>query len=277
MTWIETTKDNRNTTIDERKYAGCLKSGAANTRSASAKWRDALPTMMWESHNRTLDAFLDRFKPDTLTTRAQKSWGLANTEMHFGCPQGSNQAPWSANRSTLVEFGKLFEGFHGLTIVKKASSRSGFLANMINLTTRARIHEPDHRSDDGAALVSFLRDIAKREAGAAKQGIVEDFLKGVLIRGKGGSGGPSSNEFGYSDFLYATLPFRQGAQTVQKTYVLGWFVYKLKTPSGCADLPKSQQSSSCQAIWEPERADLQRLKTEMFAVPLRLALKTWPS
>ena len=234
--------------------------------------------MMWESHNRTLDAFLDRFKPDTLTTRAQKSWGLANTEMHFGCPQGSNQAPWSANRSTLVELGKLFEGFHGLTIVKKASSRSGFLANMINLTyAGAKYTSPITGATTGPLNVSFLRDVAKREAGAAKQGIVEDFLKGVVIRGKGGSGGPSSNEFGYSDFLYATLPFRQGAQTVQKTYVLGWFVYKLKTPSGCPDLPKSQQSSSCQAIWEPERADLQKLKTEMFAVPLRLALKTWPS
>ena len=50
----------------------------------------------------------------------------------------------------------------------------------------------------------------------------------------------------------------------------------LKTPSGCPDLPKAQQSSSCQATWEPERADLAKLRTEIFARPLRLALATWP-
>jgi Beta-lactamase enzyme family/Bacterial tandem repeat domain 1 len=275
--WIEATKDDPNTPIDERDYSSCLTSGAANTRSASAKWGDALPTMMWESHNRTLDAYLARFNPDTLTDRAQKQWGLTSTEMHFGCPRGSNQAPWSANRSTLVELGRLFEGFHDLTIVKKAASRDGFLASMINLTyTGAKYTSPITGMTTGPLYSSYTRDIAKREAGPAKQGIVEDFLKGVVIRGKGGSGGPSSNEFGYSDFLYVTLPFRQGSQTVTKTFVLGWYVYKLKTPSGCPDLPKSQQSASCQAIWEPERGDLWKLKTELFAAPIRMALATWP-
>lgn len=43
--------------IDEPKDASCLVPGSPNTQSGSAKLKDALPTMMWESHSRTLDAF----------------------------------------------------------------------------------------------------------------------------------------------------------------------------------------------------------------------------
>ena len=277
VSWVEATKDDPSKVGDERKYAGCLKPRAADTKSGSAKWRDALPTMMWESHNRTLDSFLDTFKPDTLTTRAQQAWGLADTEMHFGCPQADSQAPWAANRSTLVDFGKLFEGIDRLEIVKKTASRDGFFANMINLNYGgASYMSPITGATTGPLNVTFLREIVKREAGASKQGIVEEFLKGIVIRGKGGSGGPADNEVGYSDFLHVTLPFRVGGRVVRRTFVVGWFVYKLTTPAGCLDLPKSQQSSKCNAIWQPERDALGTLKVEIYALPIRLALKTWP-
>ena len=101
VSWIEATKDDPSTPEDDRKYKSCLKTGSPDTKPGSAKLADALPTMMWESHNRTLDAVLDKYGPDNITDRGQQL-GLTQTEMHFGCPQPNGpSAPWAANRSTL--------------------------------------------------------------------------------------------------------------------------------------------------------------------------------
>ncbi len=101
VSWIETTKDDPNTPFDDRNYASCLTSGSPDTQTGTAVLADALPTMMWESHNRTLDAVLDKYDPNNITTRAYQL-GLTQTEMYFGClqPNGPSQ-PWASNRSTL--------------------------------------------------------------------------------------------------------------------------------------------------------------------------------
>ena len=97
-----------------------------------------------------------------------------------------------------------------------------------------------------------------------------------MLRGKGGSGGPSSNEFGYSDYLHVTLPFKQNGQTVLRNYVVGWFVYKLKTPDGCPE-SMAQDGGTCQAIWKPEQDALAKFRTEMHTLPIRQALNSWPT
>jgi hypothetical protein len=98
--------------------------------------------------------------------------------------------------------------------------------------------------------------------------------RSVVLRGKGGSGGPSGDEFGYSDFLYDTLPFKQNGRIVDKTFVLGWFIYKLKTPPGCPE-PKPNDTGPCQAIWQPEIDARERLHTELHTAAIRQALATW--
>jgi len=165
-----------------------------------------------------------------------------------------------------------------LQFVTKASTRQAFFANMINLDylgasytspiTGARVPL------SGTLNNGLLREVVKSEAGAGKQGIVEDFLKHVVLRGKGGSGGPSGSEFGYSDFLHVTLPFKENGALVLKTFVVGWFIYKLTTPPGCPE-SMANDGGACQAIWKPERDALGKFHTEIHRAPIRLAVKTW--
>ena len=272
--WTESTIDNPKTSVDERAYTSCLTPGALNTRAGSAPFSTALPTMMWESHGRTLDAFLTRFGPDHLTAVANKL-GLRDTQMYFGCPDASTSTPWAANRSTLSDFARMFEGVEKLQFVTKASSRLGFLDNMINLNyAGASYASPITGHTTGPLRNDYLMSIVQREAGPSKQWLVDEFMRHVVVRGKGGSGGPSGNEIGYSDFLYVSLPFKQNGNIVQKTFTAGWFIYDMVTPKGCPDT-LSNDNGPCEAIWGPEWADLAVFKAEMHTLPIRMALATW--
>lgn len=277
LTWTEAVEDDPDTDIDDRYYANCLNPGSPGTTTGRAKFRDALPTMMWESHNRTLDAFLSKYGPNGITNRGNQL-GLKDTEMHFGCPQGNVKAPWIANRTTLVDLGKIFEGVdQGALLNQSPGTRQLFFDNMINLDYNGVSYSsPITHKTSGPINVKGLRAVVKREAGPSKQGIVEDFLKGVHERGKGGSGGPSSKEIGYSDFLHVTLPFYSGRAKISKTFVAGWFIYKLKTPSGCPE-KDAGDGGECQAIWKPEVDARQKFRLEMLAKPIRMALSTWPA
>ena len=277
LTWTQATQDDPDTDFDERFYASCLTAGSPGTQPGRAQFRDALPTMMWESHNRTLDAFLSRYGPDAITDRGHQL-GLKDTEMHFGCPQGNVKSPWAANRSTLVDLGKIFEGVDRRTLLKQTpGTRQLFFDNMINLDYNGLSYtSPITHKTTGPLNIKALRPIVQREAGPSKQGIVEDFLKGVHERGKGGSGGPSNSEIGYSDFLHVTLPFYSGGSKVFKTFLAGWFIYKLKTPSGCPE-SEAGDGGACEAIWKPETDARQKFRLEMLAKPIRMALSTWPT
>lgn len=275
VSWTEATVDNPSTDIDERKYASCLLPGTVNTQQNAATLTDALPTMMWDSHNRTLDAVLDKYGPGNITAHAQQL-GMTQTEMYFGCPQQNGPSqPWAANRSTLYDFAKMFEGVDSLQFVKSEITRQVFYNNMINLDyDGASYTSPITGKTVGSLNNGFLRDLVKQEAGPGKQAIVEEFLQHVVIRGKGGGGGPSSNEFGYSDVLHVTLPFKENGQIVPKSFVVAWFVYKLQTPNNCPE-SKAMDGGACQAIWQPERDALATFRTEIHTIPIREALKTW--
>jgi hypothetical protein len=129
VSWIQPTTG----TPDAISDTTCLKASDPNTQAGSAKLKDALPTMMWESHNRTLDSLLNKYGPATITTRGQ-SLGLGQSEMYFGCAQaGGPQSPWADNISTLTDLARLFEGVENLTFVTKNTSRQTFHDDMINL------------------------------------------------------------------------------------------------------------------------------------------------
>jgi len=258
VSWVEPT----NGTPTEERYQTCLVAGSPNTQAGSANLADALPTMMWESHNRTLDAVLSEYGPVNITTRAQEL-GLTQTEMYFGCQQPDNPQPWHDNISTLNDIARLFEGVEGLEFVGAASTREAFRDNMIVLDAApgTSYTSPITGRMTGPLSNERLRSIVEREAGAAKLAIVPDFMNQVVMRGKGGSGGPNDDEIGYSDFLQVGLPFKENGAIVIRNFLVGWFVCQLRSASDSVNQHEDQA--------------LENFKIELHTVPIRLALKTW--
>ena len=259
VTWVQPTSG----TAAQISDTTCLAPGSAGTKSGSAILADALPTMMWESHNRTLDSVLSKYGPSNITARGQ-ALGLKQTEMYFGCPQpGGPQQPWANNISTLIDIAGIFEGVEDLKFVTAASTRKAFRENMIILdaTPGTSYTSPITGRTVGPLNNEFLRPIVEREAGAAKLGIVSEFMKHVVLRGKGGGGGPSGNEVGSSDFLQVTLPFKNNGTIVLHKFVVGWYV--------------CQMNSASPAVTQPEDQERENFRLEIHAEPIRLALKTW--
>ena len=219
--------------------------------------------MMWESHNRTLDSVLNKYGPSNITARGQEL-GLKQTEMYFGCPQpGGPQQPWANNISTLIDIAELFEGVEDLKFVTATSTRKAFRENMITLDAKpgTSYTSPITGRTTGPLSNEFLRPIVEREAGAAKQGIVSEFMTHVVVRGKGGGGGPSGIEVGGSDFLQVSLPFKKNGQIAIQKFVVGWYVCQMKSASP--------------SVTQPEDQARETFRLEIHAEPIRLALKTW--
>jgi hypothetical protein len=259
VSWVQPTSG----TAAEKSDTTCLAPGSAGTQSGSAKLADALPTMMWESHNRTLDSVLSKYGPSNITKRGQ-DLGLKQTEMYFGCPQsGGPQQPWANNISTLIDIAKIFEGVEDLKFVTASSTRKAFRENMITLNAvpGTSYTSPITGRTTGPLTNELLRPLVEREAGAAKQGIVSEFMKHVVYRGKGGGGGPSGIEVGGSDFLQVELPFKQSGRIVIKKFVVGWYICQMRSASD--------------SVTQPEDKARETFRFEIHAEPIRLALKTW--
>jgi hypothetical protein len=86
-------------------------------------------------------------------------------------------------------------------------------------------------------------------------------MKHVVVRGKGGSGGPDNNELGNSDFLELTLPFKEGGNIVPKKFLVGWYV--------------NQRKDTDDSLEEPEVKALELFRDEIHTIPIRIALETW--
>ena len=171
--------------------------------------------------------------------------------------------PWADNVSTLMDFARLFEGVESLKFVTKTESRQAFRDNMITLDAKpgTSYMSPITGRTSGPLSNEFLRPIVEREAGAAKMGIVSDFMKRVVVRGKGGGGGPDGNEIGRSDFLHVNLPFKQSGRIVSRKFVVGWFVCQMR--------------SVADSVMQTEDEALKTFTLEMYTVPVQLALASW--
>jgi hypothetical protein len=259
VSWIQPTEG----TPAQISDTSCLNASDPNTQAGSAKLKDALPTMMWESHNRTLDSLLSKYGPTNITTRGQ-SLGLKQTEMYFGCPQpNGSQAPWANNVSALLDIAHLFEGVENLTFVTKAASRHAFLDNMIRLDAApgTSYTSPITGRTTGPYSNEFLRPIVQQEAGPAKASIVDQFMQQLVLHGKGGSGGPSGDEVGGSDFLELGVPFKQNQSIAIHKFLVGWYV--------------CQRRTAPDAVEQTENQALTTFRTEIHRLPIRLALQTW--
>ena len=273
--------------------ASCLQSGTAG----SASYREALPTMMWYSHNRTLDAFLDIYPPwssdvqaETLTSRAQGQWGMQDTTMYLGCT-----GEWLNNRSTLYDIATLYEGVENLTFFGNASSRDIFWNNMINVmqgdcSAGVGVHDctcPSYAPNcpgntyqspylAGAVWTSLPSEIAQvvtEEGGVAFD--VSSFLDEVLMRGKGGGTevfnslpAPGWWEGSSSDSFHVTLPFKDSiGNIVPRTFVVAFFVNGWD--------PYCGGQVRCEDAINGEFGDLEQLKAELLRGPIRMAVASW--
>ncbi len=274
--WVQASTDDSATDWDETRDATCLSYDPFTTTIGMASLADALPSMMWFSHNRTLDAVMNKYSPDQKITPYVHQLGMTNTEMYPGCPGSSTTTKlWPSNRTTLHDLAHMFEGIDNLTTLKKVSSRNLFYDNMIRMPYATASYTSPYLGSTGSANNGYLRSIVQREAGPSRQHLVEPFLQHVLVHVKGGSGGPSNNEVGYTDFKHIRLPFKsRGGRVYLKNFVGGWFTYKLKNPPGCPDT-EAGDGGTCQAIWQSEVAARNTLNLELFTVPIRQALATW--
>lgn len=259
VSWVQPTSGTLADMVDKT----CIDQGTSGTQVQSSALADALPTMMWESHNRTLDSVLDRYGPANITTQAQ-ALGLTQTEMYFGCPQPNGpQAPWADNISTLLDLAHLFEGVEGLTFVSKSSTRTAFHDNMITLDAApgTSYSSPITGRTTGPLSNEFLRPIVEREAGVAKLAQVPAFMQHIVVRGKGGSGGPRGDEIGGSDFLEVALPFKSRSSIRTRKFIVAWYIGQFR---GVPDTVK-----------QPEDAELGTFRNEIHTEPIRRALATW--
>ena len=157
----------------------------------------------------------------------------------------------------------MFEGVADKSLVGKASSQKVFWDNMIRLDAKpgASYTSPITGRKTGPLSNELFRPLVEREAGTAKKGIVSQFMTHVMLRGKGGRGGPSGIDVGDSDFLEVTLPFKTNGQVTLKKFLVGWYV--------CARRAASKSAEDATA------AKLEVFRFEIHAEPIRRALDTW--
>lgn len=273
VTWPQPTVDDPDTDFDDRLDEPCLEPGTPGSVTGEAALGDALPTMMWESHGRTLEALFDKFGPDKITRRAQDDLGLLSTRMYFGCSnkvgEGRN---WPWNRSTLHEIGRMFEGVELLQFVDQPATREQFFALMINRDYAGVSYtSPITNRSQGARTTGFLREVIEDEAialGKSSQ-VVEPFLSEVRIREKGGGGGPSGGEQGFSVFRHVSVPFKVDGKIVPHSFLVGWYLYPVRWPAGC------EGSQPCMDRWEENKDILEDFTRTIHRLPIRQALATW--
>jgi hypothetical protein len=257
--WVERTAVNmaNGETIDD----SCLMEGSLNTKVAEAPLSDALPTMMWESHNRTLDAVMGKFPPRVFTTRL-RGMGLRQTEMYPECDSSSRRAPWADNVSSLTDMATLLENVAAGKWIGKEDLRDLFREYMPTNTPRVPyVSAITGRRNNGFGN-GHLEAIVTRELGADRKHLRAKFLSYVRMHGKGGGGGPSGVDGGVCDLLWVRLPFKVGGRVVLRDYIIGLYYWQFTVP---------YQS----AIDDEMRADRPPFLNEAFTLPVREAVKTW--
>ncbi len=224
VTWWQKDSSDTDTT--------CLKRGGGTIRGR-APLSDALPTMMWESHNRTLDAVMDRTGTKALCRRAHEL-DLAQTEMYPGCKQGDGpDRPWADNLTTLEDMATLYGRIDGGQTFAQASSKALFEDNMLVIDGTNRTYQsPITGRRSGPLTDGQLRTIVQEHANnMGKSAVVNGFMARCQLRWKGGSGNPHWTDYGYCSAIELTLPLDGPHSSRQQKYFIGHYVVQLRHPN----------------------------------------------
>ena len=212
----------------------CLSKGPT-TELGKAKLKEALPTMMWQSHNRTLDAVMGLFGVQSITRRVQ-SLGLRSTEMYSGCAKDGKQKPWRDNVTTLHDMARLYEGVASGSFLSTDGQRR-FYDNMIENSAR----HPSYTSaitgaSFGPGTLDGLRRLVEdqaRDMGKAST-VVDAFMPHVVLHEKGGSWNPPGDNIGFTAAAELGLPFRvldRGSRSMRvevRKFTLGWYFGQMR-------------------------------------------------
>jgi len=295
ISWTQASKDDPKTEYNETLDQGCLTPGADGTKKASAQFSDAVQTMMWESHNRTLDAVMGTFdkKPKASDGYLQKDitayvkgLGLKHTRMYQGCDGAQMKAPWLQNRSTLADLGRLYEKIVTGQVYSHQSSTDAFKNLMINVapsgysasyTNGTNMSPITGRSAGPAWTPGWITTMAEEEVEPAKFTIADDFAALVRWRKKGGSAdvwkGNGNWWSGWSDATNLELPVYNGSSF--RGYATGWWVTGVGSDNTHCKFNGTGDNLGCAAAWTREKGDRGRLARELFREPIRQALTTW--
>lgn len=226
---------------------------------------------MWESLNLAHEELLLEYGPDTIAARA-RALGLKATRLYYGCHH-PGQKNWLANRSTLADMGKLFEGVDLGT----------FFPNQ-GQVVRDKFYELVADPSSGP----FRTIVAEEAAKQGKGSVLDAFMARVRSDGKGGSADfPEGDHWRVGRALSwrTVLPFQTqadgggGATIVVNTpFVGGFFVNDLRGVCHEASARKdlTAVSQQCRDYVNAMANAFATTYAEVMRAPIREALATWP-
>ncbi len=192
--------------------------------------------MMRISDNRTTFAIEQRYGRATLNAFAD-AIGAASTQINHNIGCWSNE-----NQITLDDLSRMIEGASDGSLLPTASIRNRFFDTLIQANSVP------------AGLATL---VAEEAALAGKSGIATDFVANMVYRGKGGSynGGQRAARAGFGRVL---IPFRSGANVVQRAFAYGHFY-------NCDDCRNDAATGDAYG----------RAAIEKFRAAIRSAVATW--
>jgi hypothetical protein len=240
--------------------------GALETKVTTL--RDTLTQGLGISLNTAHEALLNTYKPDAITNRIHQL-GLNNTQLYYGCKYDGLK-DWTSNRTTLTEMGQLFAGVDTKAFFPNhwKAVRDEFYGLMATWPS------------------SWLKPVVADEAAkAGKPGVVDDFMKLVEVKGKGGGVDNTDADgnwvVGRSFSYHVTLPFKASFRglpvTLKRNFVGGFFVNDMQGVCG-EDAAKQNwdaASPACQSYVTAIDDTFSSLTGELQRTAIREALKTW--
>ena len=240
--------------------------GAA-TQTNTESLRKTLTRALGESLNRAHEALVNKYGSAAINKRIHEM-GLNQTNVYPGCPQPPGQKDWTSNTTTLTDLGRLFEGVDTKQYFpghwsKVSAEFYGLMANW----------------DVNGGIKAVVADEAAK---VGKSGIVDEFMKKVTLKGKGGGTilpqADGTFQGGRAFFGRLELPFVTGPNnaTTQKTFVEGDFVDNFTAPCNEDEAAKSS-NMACRNWKKKQDATYQLFFGEPFRIAIRKAIATWPT
>ena len=212
--------------------------------------KNADQQMMWVSDNRMTRGILERYGKPAMLSYAS-SLGLTSTSINhnIGCPTASTH-----NLTTLVDLGRIYEGFQNGKVTSSATWKSQFRSRMLNQSNYGGFN-------------SLICPIVKQEASSLgmTSTVASSFCTKMTFIAKGGDyayGGSLPRLESHGDVWLAGLPAKTSSGVLAVRYfILGEFVDNVNIGS-------ASESTAMNAARS-------KVKQEALRPQIRAALQTW--
>lgn len=180
----------------------------ATTTTTNLKNADIL--MMQNSDNRMTRAILEKYTKASMLTYAT-SLGMTSTAINHNIGCGS-----PANKTTLSDLGKVYEGFQNGTVTSNATWQANFRSRMLN-------------ENNYSGFRNLICPIVNQEATKLGKSATTatNFCNAMKFIAKGGDyvfGDTYPRNESHGDVWLVTMPFKSSGVVAPKYYVLGEFV-----------------------------------------------------